>query len=122
MINKFVTKPLWRLLEPGINILESIMQYQKTCSLFLDFYMLDNVHLLDNVIFFENSKTSINNIHSSLVFPSNILDELRKQCLQIIFRRLCFVTRKILDDHFKDCKYANPQVTNNTKRLSVQLQ
>ena len=81
--------------------------------------MLDNVHLLDNVILFENIKTSIDNIHSSLVFPSNILDELRNQCLQIIFRCLRFVTRKILDDHFKDCKYANPQVSNKTKRLSV---
>ena len=34
LINKFVTRPMWRLLESGIHILHLNKHYQKMCSFF----------------------------------------------------------------------------------------
>ena len=40
LINKFVTGPLWRLLESGIHILDMNKQYQKMSSLFLIYLLM----------------------------------------------------------------------------------
>ena len=45
--------------------------------------------MLGNVISFESSKISKDNVYNSLVLPSDILDEPANQCLEIIFRNLC---------------------------------
>ena len=108
LINKFVTGPLWRLLESEIHILDLNKHYQKICSLFFDLSADASEFMLGNVIFFENIQISKDGIYSSLLLPSDILDEPTKQCLEIIFGSLCIVTRRILNDHLKDGKYANP--------------
>ena len=64
--------------------------------------------LLGNVIFFENIEISKDDIYNSLLLPSDIFDEPTKQCSEIIFGSLCIVTRRMLNDHLKDGKYANP--------------
>ena len=56
----------------------------------------------------ENIEISKNNFYNSFVLLSDILDESTKQCLDIIFGSLCIVTRRILYDHLKNGKYANP--------------
>ena len=55
--------------------------------------------MLGNVMLFENVEISK---YNSLILPSNILDELTKKYLEILFGSLCIVTRRILDDHLKD--------------------
>ena len=105
LINKFVTGPLWRLLEFGIHILDFNKHYQKMCSLF--FYLSGHASefMLDNAIFFENIEISKDDIYNSLLLLSDIPDEPTKHCLEIIFGNLCIV---MLNDHLKDGKYANP--------------
>ena len=51
---------------------------------------------------FENVEISKYDVFNSLILPSNILDELTKKYLEILFGSLCIVTRRILDDHLKD--------------------
>ena len=99
LINKFVT---------GIHILDLNKHHQKMCSLFFDLYVDASEFMLGNVIFFENIEISKDGIYNSLLLPSDILDESTKQCLEIIFGSLCIVTRRMLNDHLKDGKYANP--------------
>ena len=108
MINKFVTGPLWRLRESGIHILDLNKHYQKMYSLIFDLFVDASEFMLGNVIFFENIEISKDDIYNSLLLPSDILDEPTKQYLEIIFGSLCIVTRRMLNDHFKDGKYANP--------------
>ena len=52
LINKFVTGPLWRLLESGIHILDMSKHYLKMSSLFFDLSVDAKEFMLDNVIFF----------------------------------------------------------------------
>ena len=99
LINKFVT---------GIHILDLNKHHQKMCSLFFDLYVDASEFMLGNVIFFENIEISKDDIYNSLLLSSDILDETTKQCLEIIFGSLCIVTRRMLNDHLKDGKYANP--------------
>ena len=99
--DKFVTGPLWRLLESGIHILDLNKHYRKICSLFFDLSVDASEFMLGNVIFFENIEISKDDIYNSLLLPSDILDEPTKQCLEIIFGSLCIVTRRMLNDHLK---------------------
>ena len=75
--------------------------------------------MLGNVIFFENIKISKDNVRNSLLLPSDILDKPTKQCLEIIFGSLCVVTRRMLNNHLKDGKYANPCEQLYKKTVSV---
>ena len=108
LTNKFVTGPLWRLLESGIHILDLNEHYPKMRSLFFDLFVDAREFMLSNVIFFENIEISKNNFYNSFLLLSDILDEPTKQCLDIIFGSLCIVTRRMLHDHLKNGKYANP--------------
>ena len=78
------------------------------CSLFFDLYVDASEFMLGNVIFFENIEISKDDIYNSLLLLSDIPDEPTKHCLEIIFGNLCIVTRRMLNDHLKDGKCANP--------------
>ena len=54
LINKFVTGPLWRLLESGIHILGMNKHYQKMSSLLFYLSVDAKEFMLGNAIFFEN--------------------------------------------------------------------
>ena len=112
LINKFITKPLWR---SGIHILDMNKHYQKVSSLFFDLSDDTEELMFGNVIFFEISK----DVYNSLILPSNVLDESTKQCLEIIFGGLCIITRRMLDDHLEDGKYSNPSQQLMKKTVSV---
>ena len=116
LINKFVTGPLWRLLESGIHILDMNKHCQKMPSLFFDLSVDAKEFMLGNVIFFENVELSKDDVYNSLILASNILGESTKQCLEIIFGSLCIITRRMLDDHLEDGKYSNSiqQLTKET--------
>ena len=119
LINKFVTGPLWRLLESGIHILDMNKHCQKMPSLFFDLSVDAKEFMLGNVIFFENVELSKDDVYNSLILPSNILDESTKQCLEIIFGSLCIITRRMLDDHLEDGKYFNPSQQLMKETVSV---
>ena len=121
LINKFVTGPLWRLLESAINILDINKRYKKMSSLFFDLSVDAKEFMLGNIIFFENVEISEDDVHDSLILSSNILDESTKQCLEVIFGSLCIVTRRMLDDHLEDVKYSNPshQLMKKTAGVST---
>ena len=57
-------------------------------SLFFDLSVDAKEFMLGNAIFFENVKISKDDVYNSLILPSNILDKLTKQCLEIIFGKL----------------------------------
>ena len=82
--------------------------YQQMFSQFFDLSVDAKEFMLGNVILFENIKISKDDFYNLLILPSNILDELTKQCLEIIFGSLCIVTRRMLDDHLEDGKCSNP--------------
>ena len=84
LINKFVTGPLWRLLESGIHILDLNKHCQKMCLLFFYLSVGTSEFMLGNVIFFENIDISKDNVYNSLVLPSDVLAEPTKQYLEII--------------------------------------
>ena len=121
LINKFVTGPLWRLLESGIHILDMNKHYQKMPSLFFDLSVDAKEFMLGNVIFFENVELSKDDVYNSLILASNILGESTKQCLEIIFGSLCIITRRMLDDHLENGKYYNPsqQIMKETVSVST---
>ena len=76
MINKFVTGPLWRLLESVIHIPDMNKCYQKMSSLFFDLSVDAKEFMLGNAIYFGNVKISKDDVYNSLILPSNILDKL----------------------------------------------
>ena len=121
LINKFVTGPLWRLLESGIHILDMNKHYEKMSSLFFDLSVDAKESMLGNVIYFENVEISKDDVYNSRILPSNILNESTKQCLEIIFGSLCIITRRLLDDHLEDGKYSNPsqQLVKETVSVST---
>ena len=119
LINKFVTGPLWRLLESGIHIPDMNKHYQKMSSLLFDLSVDAKEFTLGNVIFFENVEISKNDVCNLLILPSNILDESTKKCLEIIFGSLCIITKRMLDDHHEDGKYPNPSQQLIKETVSV---
>ena len=116
LINKFVTGPLWRLLESGIHVLDMNKHYQKMSSLFFDLSVDAKEFMLGNVMYFENVEDDVYNL---LILPSNVLDESTKQCLEILLGSLCIVTRRMLDDHLKGGKYSNPSQQLMKETVSV---
>ena len=118
LTNKLVTGSLRGLLEYGIHILDINKHYQEMCfDLSVDAKELK----LRNVIFFENVEISKIDVCNSLILPSNILDESTKQCLDIIFRSLCIVTRRKLDHHL-EMESILIQASNSWRRLFVLAQ
>ena len=107
LINKFVTGLLQRFLGSRIHLLDLNKHYQKMSSLFFDLSVDASEFMLGNAIFFENIEVSKDNVHNSLVLPSDILDDPTKLCLEIVFASLCIVTRRMLDDHLRDGKYVD---------------
>ena len=93
--------------------------YQKISSLFFDLSVYAKDFMLGNVIFFENVEISKDDVYNSLILPSNILDELTKQCLEIIFGSLCIIPRRILHDHLEDGKYSSPSQQLMKETVSV---
>ena len=91
------------------------------CSLCLDLSVDASEFMLGKVIFFENIEISKDNVYNSLLLPSDILDNLTKQCLEIIFGSQCIVTRRMLNGHLKDGKYTNPceQLYKETASVST---
>ena len=77
-------------------------------SLSFDLSVDASEFMLGNVIFSENMEILKDNVYNSLLLPSDILDEPTKQGLEFIFGSFCIVTRRMLNDHIKDGKYANP--------------
>ena len=84
-------------------ILDMNKHYQKMSSLFFGLSVDEKEFMLGNAIFL-NVEISKDDVYNSLILPSNILDESTKQCLEIIFRSLCIITRRMLDDHLEDGK------------------
>ena len=69
LINKFVTWPLWTLLESGIHILGMNKHYQKMSSLFFYLSVDAKELMLGNVIFFENFEISKDDVYNLLILP-----------------------------------------------------
>ena len=60
LINKFVTGPLWRLLESGIHILDMNQHYQRMEKLFSDLSVDASPFLAGNLCFFDGIKGEVN--------------------------------------------------------------
>ena len=69
LINKFVTWPLWRLLESGIHILGMNKDYQKMSSLFFYLSVDAKEPMLGNVICFGNVEISKDDVYNLLILP-----------------------------------------------------
>ena len=119
LINKFITGPLWRLLESGIHVLDLNKHYQHMASLFASLAIDAGPFLKGEVVFFEGIKITKDSVFDSLVTPSSILDESTKQCLEIIFGSLCIITKRMLHDQLEGGKYDNPDSTLKTQTVSV---
>ena len=50
---------------------------------------------------------------------SPLFDETTKQCLEIIFGSLCFITKTMLHDHLKGGIYDNADENLRQKKLGV---
>ena len=108
LINKFVTGPLWRLMESGIHVLDMNAHYQRICDLFSDFSFDASSVLKGDVCFFPDIKIHKDKIFEALIQPSPLFDESTRQCLELIFGSLSIITRRMLDDHLKGGKYDSP--------------
>ena len=62
------------------------------CSLFFDLPVDASEFILGNAMFFENIEVSKDNVHKSLVLPSDILGDPTKLCLEIVFASLCVLS------------------------------
>ena len=105
LINKFVTGPLWRLLESGIHVLDLNSHYQKMARLFSDLSNDATEFIQGNVVFFDSVGLHTDEILESLIVPSEEFDESTKQCLELLFGSLSIVTKRMLNDHLEGGKY-----------------
>ena len=105
LVNKYVTGPLWRLLESGIHILDMNTHYQRMETLFSELSDDSTEFLPGNVVFFPDIEITKDRVHDKLVAPSAKFDDSTKQCLELIFGSFSIVTRRMLNDHLKDGKY-----------------
>jgi len=105
LINKFVTGPLWRLLESNTHILDLSFQFQKMETLFSELAVDASRILKDDVVFFPDFPISKDVVFEKLIRPSKVFDEGTKQCLEILFGSFSIITKRMLHDHLQGGKY-----------------
>ena len=111
LINKFVTAPLWRLLETDIHILDLNSHFQRMEKLFSDLSFDATNFLNGKVLFFPDMPVSKDDVFNKLIMPSSVFDESTKQCLELMFGCFSIVTKRMLSDHLEGGKYDNPSKT-----------
>ena len=94
---------------------------ERCLPFFFDVSVDTKEFMLGNVIYFENVEISKDDVYNSRILPSNILNESTKECLEIIFRSLRIITRRMLDDHLENGQYSNPsqQLVKETVSVST---
>ena len=118
LINKFVTGPLWRLLESGIHILDMNQHYQRMEKLFSDLSVDASPFLAGNLCFFDGINITKDKVYEELIRPSEF-DESTKQCLELIFGSLSIVTKRMLNDHLEGGKYNTNNGSLRSETASV---
>ena len=106
-INKFITGPLWRLLESDLHIFRMNEYYQHMEKLFTELAEDATSFLKDEVVFFEDALMTRDAVYNDLIKPSEN-DEATKQCLELIFGSLSIITKRMLQDHLEGGKYTKP--------------
>ena len=107
LIEKLGSGPLWKIISKEKQILNMSAHYQDLLSFF-------EVCADDASGFVKGYKTFcdfafVNQdlCYRKLITPDELIDDMTKQALEIIFSGLAVVTRRMLHDHVGDGKFAN---------------
>ena len=107
LIEKLVSGPLWKIISKEKQILNMSAHYQDLLSFF-------EVCADDASAFMKGDKTfcdfafvNQDACYRKLITPDELIDDMTKQALEIIFNGLAVVTRQMLHDHVGDGKFAN---------------
>ena len=107
LIEKLVSGPLWKIISKEKQILNMSAHYQDLLSFF-------EVCADDASAFMKGDKTfcdfafvNQDACYRKLITPDELIDDMTKQALEIIFSGLAVVTRQMLHDHVGDGKFAN---------------
>ena len=119
LINKFVTGPLWRVLESkSISILDMNERFQTLLSC-LDKWALDASSLLSGeALLYDDFRPSQDAISDCLLTPSDT-DNTTQEILQVLFSAFSSLVSRLIDDHLPDGKYSNPSESLKSETKSV---
>ena len=119
LMNKFITCPLWRILESGTHILGMNDHYTRLLQ-FLQKSKLNACEFMSGIsIPFTEVEVNEDDILQELLKPHEDIDPLVQQMLQAIFQALELLVLRMLDDHLKDGKWdkASEEMKQQTKSV-----
>ena len=119
LMNKFVTSPLWQILESDIHIFGMNEHYTKLLQ-FLQKNKLNACEFMTGAsIPFTEVEVNEDDILQELLKPQEDIDSLVQQMLQAIFQALELLVLRMLDNHLKDGKWdkASEDMKQQTKSV-----
>ena len=118
LIHKSVTAPLWRKMELEKNVLDMTPHYQKMLNLF-EKWANDSSDFLTGLDSLFPELLHKDDLFYSLIKPQSDIDEMTKQCLEMIFSSFIFVSKRMLHDHLANGKLNNPSEELVQQAVSV---
>ena len=110
LIDKFVTGPLWRVIENiNISALGMSEQYQQLLKCFEAWSMDATPILKGEGVIFGDIPIKMDNCLAKLIAPSPFWDAMTLQVLELMFGSFVVVTKRMLSDHLEGGKYDKPE-------------
>ena len=109
LIDKFVTGPLWRVIEnKDVSVLGMSEKYQQLLKCF-EMWSVDASRILkEEGVIFQDITIKRDDCLQKLSAPSPFWDAMTLQVLELIFGSFVVVTKRMLSDHLEGSKYHNP--------------
>ncbi|CAB3978959.1 Hypothetical predicted protein [Paramuricea clavata] len=98
LINKFITGPLWRVLEKEERLLECFEEWAQDST----------PVLTGEAVVFDDVKLKKDVCYEKLIDEDPTWDPMTKQVLELIFGSFVVVTKRMLSDHLEGGKYDKP--------------
>ena len=109
LIDKFVTGPLWRVIEnKDVSVLGMSEKYQQLLKCF-EMWSVDASPILKGEgVIFQDIPIKRDDCLQKLIAPSPFWDAMTLQVLELIFGSFVVVTKCMFSDHLEGSKYHNP--------------
>jgi hypothetical protein len=111
LINKFITGPLWRVLEKeDVSFMDMSARYQRLLECFEEWAQDSTPVLTGEAVVFDDVKLKKDLCYEKLIKEDPDWDPMTKQVLELIFGSFVVVTKRMLTDHLEGGKYDKPDV------------
>ena len=119
LIDKFITGPLWKILESSLHILDTSTYFTKLLEFLAECGEDASEFLTGEKVPFPDTAINKDDVWASLIVPSSS-DPLVQQILQALFKSLELLVQRMLEDHLPGGKWegTSESVRNQTKSVT----